>query len=212
MPTSQRPTTAADTGAMPPQLANSTIHQPPADTTGAAATKEPSSAVGKEQCEQFQSFMSLVHSYVMSAITFADQKAGFLFATDSAFLGYLLSNGLLLRLKAPVSAWHLVQWASIASLLLLGASNVMAVLVVMPRLGGRHTGLIYFKAIASRKRRSEYVSEVLSSTDASLNVALSEHCYEIAGIATRKYTHLRAGMWLGALGFLVGLAYIGLIR
>ena len=124
MPTSQRPTTAADTGAMPPQLANSTIHQPPADTTGAAATKEPSSAVGKEQCEQFQSFMSLVHSYVMSAITFADQKAGFLFATDSAFLGYLLSNGLLLRLKAPVSAWHLVQWASIASLLLLGASNV----------------------------------------------------------------------------------------
>jgi Pycsar effector protein len=211
MSTSQQPT-AADSVATPVQLANSTIHQPPADTTGATATKEPSSAAGKEQCEQFQSFMSLVHSYLMSAITFADQKAGFLFATDSAFLGYLLSNGLLLRIKAPVSAWHLVQWASIASLLLLGASNVMAVLVVMPRLGGRHTGLIYFKAISRRKRRSEYVNEVLSSTGASLNVALSEHCYEIAGIATRKYTHLRTGMWLGALGFLAGLAYIGLSR
>jgi hypothetical protein len=211
MSTSQR-STAADTGATPVQLANSTIHQPSGETAGAPATKEPSSAAGKGQCEQLQSFMSLVHSYLTSAITFADQKAGFLFATDSAFLGYLLSNGLLLRLKTPVSAWHLVQWSSVASLLLLGASNVMAVVVVMPRLGGRHTGLIYFKAIASRKRRSEYVSDLVSSTHSSLNAALSEHCYEIAGIATRKYTHLRTGMWLGALGFLCGRAYIGLTR
>lgn len=212
MSTSQQPTASADPGPTPPQLANSTIHQASADAADTPATKEPSSPARKEQCDQFPPFMSLVHSYLMSAITFADQKAGFLFATDSAFLGYLLSNGLLLRLKPPVSAWHLVQWSCLASLLLLGASNVMAVLVVMPRLGGKHTGLIYFKAIASRKRRSEYVSEVLYSTDASLNVALSEHCYEIARIATRKYTHLRTGMWLGALGFLSGLAYIGLIR
>jgi hypothetical protein len=211
MSTSQRPT-AADAGATPAQLANSTIHQPPGEEARASATKEPSLEARKGRCEQFHSFMSLVHSYLMSAITFADQKAGFLFATDSAFLGYLLSNGVLLRLKTPVPAWSVVQWSSIASLLLLGASNVMAVLVVMPRLGGKHTGLIYFKAIASRKDRAQYVGEVLSSTDSSLDVALSEHCYEIAGIATRKYTHLRIGMWLGAMGFLCGLAYIGLTR
>ena len=105
-----------------------------------------------------------------------------------------------------------MQWSSIASLLLLGASNIKAVLVVMPRLGGKHAGLIYFKAIASRKDRGQYVTELLTSTDSSLCVALSEHCYEIAGIATRKYTHLRVGMWLGSLGFLSGLAYIGLTR
>lgn len=156
--------------------------------------------------------MSLVHSYLMSAITFADQKAGFLFATDSAFLGYLLSNGLLAQLKHPISAWHATQWCSFASLLLLGSSNVTAVFVVMPRLGGGHAGLIYFKAIASRKERAQYVTEVFSSSDSSLGKALSEHCYEIAGIATRKYTHLRVGMWLGVLGFMAGLAYIGLTR
>jgi hypothetical protein len=212
MSTSQRPIAEPQTEGTPLQLANSSIHQPPADTAGALAAKEPSPAAGKEQAEQFPPFMSLVHSYLMSAITFADQKAGFLFATDSAFLGYLLSNGLLLKLKSPVPGWSVVQWSSLASLLLLGASNVMAVLVVMPRLGGKHAGLIYFKAIASRKNREQYVAEVLSSTDSSLNVALSEHCYEIAGIATRKYTHLRVGMWLGVLGFLCGLAYVGLTR
>jgi hypothetical protein len=88
----------------------------------------------------------------------------------------------------------------------------MAIYVVMPRLGGNSSGLIYFRAIATRKNSEQYVAEVVSASDASLNVALAEHLYELSRIAARKYEHLRIGMWLGGLGFLIGLAYIGLTR
>lgn len=154
----------------------------------------------------------MVHSYLWSSVTFADQKAAFLFASNSAFLGYLLSNGALRQLKPPVTAWQVPQWLSLASLLFLGASIAMAIYVVMPRLGGKQSGLIYFKAIANRKNKEQYVAEVLSSSDSALGIALAEHSYEVATIATRKYKHLQIGIWVGVVGFLSGLAYIGLAQ
>jgi hypothetical protein len=145
-------------------------------------------------------------------VTLADQKAGFLFAADSAFLGYLISDGLIHQLRLPISDWHMPQWGALASLLFLLVSIGFAIQVVMPRLGGKSDGLIYFRAIAARKEGRSYVAEVLSSTDLSLSIALAEHTYEVARISTSKYMRLRIGMWVGALGFLAGLAYIGLTR
>ena len=157
-------------------------------------------------------FMSLVHSYLLSGITLADQKAAFLFAADSAFLGYLLSRGLLRQLTPGNASWLLPEWLAFGCLVALGISIGTAIYVVMPRLGGNSKGLIYFGAIAARKDSEQYVADVLSSTEASLDVALAEHSYEVARISNRKYRHLRFGMWVGALGFLAGLAYIGLTR
>jgi hypothetical protein len=156
--------------------------------------------------------MSLVHSYLGSVIAFADQKAGFLFAADSAFLGYLLSRGLLRQLAPENGRWLLHEWLAFGCLISLGISIGAAIYVVTPRLGGNNRGIIYFRAIATRKNSEQYVTEVLSPTDASLNVALAEHSYEMARISDRKYRYLRFGVWIGALGFLDGLAYIGLTR
>jgi hypothetical protein len=147
-----------------------------------------------------------------SSVAFADQKAAFLFAADSAFLGYLLANGLLRQLRRSISAWQLSHWLSLASLLFLGLSIGLAIYVVMPRLGGSRSGLIYFRAIASRKDKETYVADVLSSSDSSLSSALAEHSYEVACIASLKYRYLQVGIWIGALGFLSGLGYIGLAQ
>ncbi len=179
---------------------------------GAPATKEPLSGALQAANQQLFPFVSLVHSYLLSGITLADQKAGFLFASDSAFLGYLLSAGLLRELKPGTSPWLLPQWMAFGSLVSLGLSIAIAIFVVMPRLGGSKDGLIYFRAIAARRKREHYVTDLFSSTDMSLNLALAEHSYEVAQISTRKYKYLRVGMWIGTLGFLAGLSYVGLTR
>lgn len=213
MSTPQQPIpTGAELSVPPSQLAELTLPQPSPEPAGTSSVKESVSPTSRVEGQQFSSFISVVHSYLWSAITFADQKAALLFATDSAFLGYLLSNGLLHQLKPPIAGWHAAQWAALISLLFLGLSIALAIHVVMPRLAGKHDGLIYFMAIANRKKREQYVAEVLSCTDSSFSVALAEHSYEVARIATRKYTHLRTGMWVGILGFVAGLAYIGLTQ
>ena len=203
---------APESSAPPPQLAGLTLPRPPLGPTGNPGTKEPTSSPEKVGSQQLLSFISLVHSYLLSTVTLADQKAAFLFAADSAFLGYLMSDGLIRQLRPPPSGWQMTQWSALASLLILGVSIAMAIYVVMPRLGGRSSGLIYFRAIATRKNMELYVAEVVSSADSSLSAALAEHSYELAKISTRKYQHLRIGMWTGALGFLAGLAYIELTR
>jgi Family of unknown function (DUF5706) len=198
--------------APPSELAGMTLSRPPSEPISAPNTKEPLPSARQAASQQFFPFMSFVHSYLSSAITLADQKAAFLFAADSTFLGYLLSRGIIRQLSPGNVSWLLPEWLALGCLMSLGISIGAAIYVVMPRLGGNSRGLIYFKAIAARKNSEQYVTDVLSSTDSSLNVALAEHSYEVACISNRKYQHLRLGMWIGALGFLAGLAYIGLTR
>lgn len=209
----QQPNSTTPGVATPPsELEGLMLPQRSPEPTGSLSAKEPTSPTVQPESQQILPFVSLTHSYLWSAVTFADQKAAFMFASDSAFLGYLLSDGLLRHLKSPFLAWLLPQWLALASLAFLGTSIGIAIWVVMPRLGGRTKGMIYFRAIAARENSGQYVAEVMSSADSSLSSALAEHSYELARISTRKYKHLQVGMWVGVLGFVAGLAYVGLTR
>ncbi|MBZ5573793.1 MAG: DUF5706 domain-containing protein [Acidobacteriia bacterium] len=97
-------------------------------------------------------------------------------------------------------------------MLCLSISLALVLNVVMPRLGGRGDGLIYFAAIANRRNSAEYVTDVLSSAHSSLETALAQHSYEVARIATRKYRNLRMAMWVGVAAFVAGFVFIGLNR
>ena len=213
MSTPQQPLSEiSKTASTPPELTGQTLPAISPEPTAVTTLKEPLQPPPKEQAQAYLPFISLVHSYLWSAITLADQKAGFLFAATSAFLGYLLSKGLLIQLKPPWVGWGLPHWLALASLLLLLAAMGVAIHIVMPRLGGNSAGLVYFKAIASRKDRQLYVSDVTSCTNTALDSALAEHSYEIAKISTRKYSWLRFGMWIGLSGFIAGLGYIGVTQ
>lgn len=194
---------------LPRELEGLAVPQPRSTIETMSGTKESSSPSVAGDPGHF-SFLSLVHSYLWSAVTLADQKAGFLFASSSAFLGYLMSDGILRQMRSPSSLW--LQWSAVASLILLLTSIGLAINVVMPRLGGSKEGLIYFRAIACRKMREHYVFDLLSSTQGSLNTALAQHSYELSKICTRKYQYLRIGIWVGLSGFVAGLIFIGLTR
>ncbi len=213
MSSPQQPSSDTSVPSAPPSaLAGMTLSRPTSDAANDPNAKEPLSSARLAASPQLFPFMSLVHSYLWSAITLADQKAAFLFAADSAFLGYLLSHGLLRQLTRGNAFRLLPEWLALGCLVSLGISVGEAIYVVMPRLGGNSRGMIYFREIAARKNSEQYVKDVLSSTDSSLNVALAEHSYEVALISNRKYQHLRFGMWIGVLGFLAGLTYMGLTR
>jgi hypothetical protein len=214
MPSPQQSLTpgAAESMAPPRELADLALAQPPAGGATVASAKEPASPALSSTAPQLPQFMSLVHSYLLSMITLADQKSAFVFTADSAFLGYLLAAGLLHQLQAPPSSWAVRQWCGAMALAFLVCSIAAIINVVMPRLGGKARGLIYFKAIAARKGSQQYAMEVLSSADPSLSVALAEHSYEVARISTRKYRSLQFGIWVGILGFLAGFIFVGLGR
>jgi len=194
----------------PPELEGLSLPKPAAASFESRVGAKESASTPATRDPGYFSFSSFVHSYLWSAVTFADQKAGFLFASSSAFLGYLMSDGMLRQLRYPASPW--LRWIAASSLIFLVASIGLAINVVMPRLGGRSSGLIYFRAIAGRKLREHYVSDVLSSAENTLNTSLVEHSYELAKICTLKYHCLRIGIWVGLLGFIAGLVFIGLTR
>lgn len=153
-------------------------------------------------------FGSFVHNYVWASIQFAEQKAAFVFAVDSAFLGYLVTTipSNLLQI-APL------QQVLIASALMLLGSSIAAVLtVIMPRLGGDFKGIVYFGAISKRATAAEYSTEVLRANRSELDSATAQHIYEIAVICTRKYKRIRWAIWLGLFGSLAGLLWLATLR
>ncbi len=144
MPDSQQSASAAKSDSPGiPRLGELTPPTSAPERSETVSGKEPGSAQLSVQGEQFAPFISLVHSYLVSMVNLADQKAAFVFATESAFLGYLLSAGLLKEMDVPVTAWHLPHWFALTTLVLLGLSIGAVLSVVTPRLGGKATGLVY---------------------------------------------------------------------
>jgi hypothetical protein len=158
--------------------------------------------------DRIEGFSSRTHDYVWSALTFAEQKAAFIFTADTAFLGYLLSSGALQVMTTRHARWDWRTYLALSAIVLLLGSIANALSAVMPRLGGNAAGLIYFNAVA-RRSKDEYLSDVMGSSRTELARGTLEHCHELARIARVKYNEIRLGAWLAIFGFAVGLIYIG---
>jgi len=149
-------------------------------------------------------FSTFVPGYVAGGILLADQKAAFIFATDTAFLGYLVTT-------IPANVRHIPspqQFLLGAALVLLVLSITSVIAVLIPRLGGDAKGLVYFKAIASRPTSESYVSEVLRATQSELDASTLQHTYEISKLSASKYGYVRVAMWFGLFGFAAGMLWL----
>ena len=164
---------------------------------------------GTEDGTTTGSFLTLTHGYLWSAITFAEQKAAFVFAADSAFLGYLTSSGLLKTIltHAP-SSWRFAEYFGIVATASFLASIILVLSVVVPRLGGAARGVIYFNAIADRPSADSYAADVIRLDDFGRTREILHHCYEVAVICRRKYAGVRLAMLFGAIGLICGLGYV----
>jgi hypothetical protein len=194
-----------------PELAGASLEKPPVSRMVVGKQKEPAAPVSPDARfapETRFPFGSFVHEYIWGSILLAEQKAAFIFAADTAFIGYLVAT-------IPTDFGHL-QMSLMAILvcafsLLIGSISA-TVSIVMPRLGGDLRGMIYFKAVASRPTAADYMSEVLRANRPELDSATMQHIYEIATICTRKYERVRWALWLGLFGFIAGFLWILLLH
>lgn len=157
----------------------------------------------RDQGHRFE-FLSFVHDYVWANLQFAEQKAGLVFAADTAFLGYVVST-------IPSNFAKLIlaeQCLFLATIVVLITSIGLIVSVVIPRLGGDRKGLIYFGAISHRVEGADYTEEVLRATQPEVDSAVATHIYEIARITTRKQILVRWAVLTGLVGFLLGLFWL----
>jgi len=161
---------------------------------------------GTRTAEQaIETFSSDTHDYLSGQIEFGEQKAAFVFAADTAFLGYLFSLGVVEPLFT-VHRWSAQTYFGVSSILLLLISVAIAVAAVLPRLAANPSGLIYFGNIASRTRET-YIREVIGSSPEDLVKAVLEHCHELATIARSKHVKVRFSALFAIPGFLAGMIY-----
>ena len=155
---------------------------------------------GERWSEEHSEFAYFLHLYIRDFIKFADQKAAFILAVTSTILTFLARQGAQRSLLAPIAHRSLTEWFATVSCLLVGISALLALLVVLPRLRGKPSGIVYWGALLQRGGASAY-KHSLRPLDSHLLIGeILEHCYELAEIADSKYELLKWSIWLGAVG------------
>jgi Family of unknown function (DUF5706) len=177
------------------------------DSYASSRERERSGGIaGTRTAEQaIATFSSDTHEYLSGQIEFGEQKAAFVFAADTAFLGYLFSLGVVEPLFMA-HRWSAQTYFGVSSIVLLLISVAIAVAAVLPRLAANPSGLIYFGNIASRTKET-YVRDVVGSSPEALVKAVLEHCHERATIARSKHLKVRFSALFAIPGFLSGMAY-----
>ena len=145
-------------------------------------------------------FAYFLHLYIRDFIKFADQKAAFILAVASAILAFLVKQGAQKSLLAPIGNRNFSDWSAFFACLLISSASLLALLVVLPRLSGKGTGIVYWGAFLQSGGASVYKETLQRLDENRLVSAIFEHCYELAEIADRKYELLKWATWLGALG------------
>lgn len=156
---------------------------------------------------EITTFATDVHGYLRQNVTWADQKAGFVFAACSAVLGYLHSKGLLefLRGKAALRPAD--------AILAIGASCLIAALAACmatywPRRKGRRDGVIFWAAIANGSQTAgDYVDRIRSRRADDLADEFLRHVFELARVCERKFGFVDVATRFAALGFLLLLSH-----
>jgi hypothetical protein len=161
---------------------------------------------------EISAFSSSVKGVAFDTIKMADDKAKAIFAVSGGFLVYLF-NGRANPAEFFVAcgASHLVRLGSwIAAMLLFIASAVFALLVLYPRTGTSHRGLLFYGSIRLWGSSAAYADRLKELSPADLARESAIHNFDVSGVAVQKYTALRRSIWLMASGILVALLFLGI--
>src|SRR6516165_9343533 len=89
-------------------------------------------------------FAESLHEHLTSTLTFADQKAGFLFGVVGVVLAYLQTRGATRRWLMNPLHWKVADIVACVAVLSLVAGAILLLLVVVPRFGPAVEGLVYY--------------------------------------------------------------------
>jgi hypothetical protein len=197
----------------PPEIANERLVA--VGTQAAKPSADSESEVGKSVAEDIWTdkqteFAYFLHQYLRDFIKFADQKAAFIFALSSGIAAFLVRSGAHKIFLTPLSSRSFSDWAAFLACISAAVAGLLSLAVVLPRLRGRSTGVIYWKGIVGTGSALAYQGLLRAADNHRITGALLEHCYELAQIADRKYEILKWALWVGAVGVVASGVLLGL--
>jgi len=158
--------------------------------------------------ENLFSFAQFEEQYLWWNISHAEGKAGLTLAAIAALFGYLLSAGMLSAVVRSPIEWRAGEFAAAGAIILLSAAFLRVLVVVMPKTQGSSTGTVFWGAISSRENRETYISDVERMDDSARNREILGHCFELAGIARRKFAVMRSGIMIALFGLVFALVFL----
>jgi hypothetical protein len=156
---------------------------------------------------ELTTFANDVHGYLRQNITWADQKAAFLFAAVSAFIAFL-------HTKKALGVWRdgrAFAWqdaVGLAAGMCLLAAAGCAFVTFWPSRKGKSTGLVFWGSIAGKPSAGAYLDDVSLLSARELAEEKLRHSYELAKISARKFAWVDWASRFAIVGFAVAIARI----
>lgn len=174
--------------------------------TGEALT---SAKAGLVVSDSAAAFAESEHEYLREYIQFADQKAGVVLTTATAFLAFVYSRRLIDPLLRNPFDWQLPEAFGALAVILLLLASFHAARVIWPRRKGRISrALIFFDAVSQYPTAADYAVAVANSSEKHLVRVKLEHCHELAKVCSSKYNALGMALRTGTVGIGLGLLYL----
>ena len=157
-------------------------------------------------------FAEKVHEHLTSALTFADQKAAFLFGVVGVVLAYLHTQRATRRWLMNPLQWNVADIVACVAVLGLAAGAILLLLAVAPRFGPVVEGLLYWKAIAAFRSPEDFADRVFRADAMALTRAQLHDSFQLAQICQRKYAAVRKGTWCSCVGLAATVLYIAFLN
>ncbi|HEY3857484.1 MAG TPA: Pycsar system effector family protein [Verrucomicrobiae bacterium] len=154
-----------------------------------------------------------IHQCLRNYITFADQKAAFVFTGVSAILAFVANKGALMPFVAnsPAAPWTWRIDIGVLAALALITSAGFGIAVIMPRFTKEKIatgGLIFWEDICSHASAKDYAAELKGLTKAQAVHQVQINCFVLAKICRKKYRTLACAIWSALIGLALSVAYI----
>lgn len=147
--------------------------------------------------------MEMVHNFHKEYIIAVDRKAAILLTGLFGLLG-LLANAIAIAPDDIQLRQHVLWLFGLSGIFGL-VSILFAAWVVYPRVYDTdYRGFIYWDRILLHTSRDEFVDAVMAPPNTTPKQELAKNVYNLADIASRKYTWLRRSMTAVGLMFYVG--------
>ena len=162
-------------------------------------------------------FMKYILSHIQDQIRFADSKANFFFSFAIILIGVALSTLLKYVHVYNFLNEHNHQWIFFILVLLfiiyltfvlLGLVKI--VIVYYPRVSLKSTKSIYYFNHISTFKNEEYRNKIDALTYEEVLSSLTSQIIINSEIASLKYKHLKASIYLLFISLIVGITYVSL--
>jgi hypothetical protein len=198
--------------AMPPETDRIKPVRPPEQESARASSVEVAQTASVAD-QGGDSLGEFTHQCLRNYITFADQKAAFVFTGVSAVLAFVANKGALLPFVANSPAvpwtWHLNIGVLAASALVTSAGFGIA--VITPRFTNEKPGtkgLIFWEDICSHASATDYAAKLKVLTKAQAADQVQINCFALAKICRKKYRTLNCAIWSAMIGLALSLAFM----